>query len=321
VEALNNNTSGGYNISIGQAAMAANQTGNDSTAIGASALFDATSGPNDAIGYTAGNYISTGTANVAIGYGAMTGVAATPLTANGNTAVGNIALHSIQGTAAGNTALGYQAGYSGTALTTGSNNVYIGYNAAASGAADTNEIVIGEGATGGGSNTATIGNSSIAITYIQGSAIFPSINSTSFLTSPASTTSTSLTTTGLQFPVIPASTNGHGRCTIIWEGASTSATAEFGITNSNTATAMYATSWSVINGSQTSATTGDITTAATTNVTGTITPAATNTPYAVTMDVTIETGSSANTLTIYYKTSSASHSVTIEPASVCGWLP
>jgi hypothetical protein len=98
----------------------------------------------------------------------MKGASGSPLTftSAGNLAVGNAALYSLQGTAAGNTALGYQAGYSGTALTTGTNNVFIGYNAAAKTATDTNEIVIGEGATGNGTNTVVIGNASTPNTQV-----------------------------------------------------------------------------------------------------------------------------------------------------------
>jgi trimeric autotransporter adhesin len=167
-QALGLNTTGSANTAIGQYALTDNITGIDSSAIGVQALYSATGSPNDALGYDAGEYITTGTANVAIGYHAIQGVSGTPLTGNYNTAVGDAALDTIQGTAAGNTAVGYQAGYSGTGLTTGTNNVYIGYNAAAYAATDTNEIVLGEGTTGNGSNTITLGNASITKTLLQG---------------------------------------------------------------------------------------------------------------------------------------------------------
>jgi hypothetical protein len=87
-------------------------------------------------------------------------------------------------------AIGYEAGWSGTALTTGTSNVYIGYNAAANGATDTNEIVIGASTTGNGSNTTTIGNSSTTTTTVGGG--------TGSLVVPAGTTGQrpSATTTG-----------------------------------------------------------------------------------------------------------------------------
>jgi hypothetical protein len=46
--------------------------------------------------------------------------------------------------------------------------VYIGHNARASAAAQTNEIVLGAGAIGIGSNTAVLGNASITKTRLQG---------------------------------------------------------------------------------------------------------------------------------------------------------
>ncbi|MGO8700331.1 MAG: hypothetical protein ACLQVY_21785 [Limisphaerales bacterium] len=315
-EALNNNTIGGYNISIGQAAMAANQSGSDSTAIGASALFNATTGPNDAIGYTAGDNISTGTNNVAIGYAAMQGVAATPITGSYNTGVGNSALNSIQGAAAGNVALGTNAGYSGTALTTGADNVYIGYNAAANAAADTNEIVIGEGATGQGSNTTTIGNSSTTYFYPAGTLIG---KNTSFLTTTASTTSTSLTSSGLTLPAIPANTNVSGRCVLIWQNASTSGHVEFGINTSSAPTQLW-----IVNNTYNAALTNlltSITTATTTPVTVSMTPNASATNYSTILDLNLESGSSAETLTVYFETSSSSHATSLEAGSSCSWLP
>jgi trimeric autotransporter adhesin len=163
--ALYFNTTASYNTAVGQGALLTDVTGNDNTAIGVEALFDTTSGPNDALGLNAGQYISSGTGNVALGYESMQGVAATPLTGSYNTAVGNAALYSLQGAAAGNTAVGETAG---STVTTGTNNVYIGYNAAAHAAADTNEIVIGEATTGNGSNTITLGNSSITNLYHYG---------------------------------------------------------------------------------------------------------------------------------------------------------
>lgn len=146
-------TTGTDNTAEGASALAAITTGTNSTAVGYSALLSATGSPNDALGYNAGKYITTGTQNVAIGYEAMQGVAATPLTGTGNNeALGYQALLAIQGAAAGNTAVGQVAG---DTVTTGTNNVFLGYNAQAKAATDTNEIVIGAGTTGNGSNTVT----------------------------------------------------------------------------------------------------------------------------------------------------------------------
>jgi hypothetical protein len=72
------------------------------------------------LGYLAGQNITTGTHNTAVGTNAMVGLSATPLYGSFNTAVGDTALNAIEATAGENTALGYEAGYAVTPLTTGS---------------------------------------------------------------------------------------------------------------------------------------------------------------------------------------------------------
>ena len=67
-----------------------------------------------------------------------------------------------------NTALGYGAGYNKTG---GNSNVYIGYQAIGGAVDSNNEIVIGKGATGNGSNTATYGNTNITGHYFEGDII------------------------------------------------------------------------------------------------------------------------------------------------------
>jgi hypothetical protein len=159
--------SAAQNTAVGYGALYTTTTSN-STAVGAEALNRQTSGgPNTALGYNAGRYVTTGSDNVAIGYNAMEGSLTHSLTvANaGNIAIGDLALQSIITTAAGNTAIGYQAGNSSNPTTTGTNNVFIGYNAGALGATDSNEIVIGATAMGRGSNSVTIGNGSITDAY------------------------------------------------------------------------------------------------------------------------------------------------------------
>lgn len=66
----------------------------------------------------------------------------------------------------GNTFIGSSAGYSN--IGTGNNNTFLGYNTSAAGANQSNQTVIGYGATGNGSNTVTIGNSSVTDTYLKG---------------------------------------------------------------------------------------------------------------------------------------------------------
>jgi hypothetical protein len=71
-------------------------------------------------------------------------------------------------TGADNTGIGVDAAFTGTDLTTGTSNVYIGELSGADTATDSNSIVIGYGTTSnGGSNTITIGNTSITHSYVH----------------------------------------------------------------------------------------------------------------------------------------------------------
>jgi hypothetical protein len=125
------------NTSFGSGALKSNSTGQNCTAFGNAALFSST-------------------------------------TSAGNTAIGANALSFIT-TSAGsyNTAIGLNAGsvLSNGAGNINSNNcVFIGRNTSPlyNGTAPTNEIVIGDSTTGHGSNTVTLGNSSIVSTILRG---------------------------------------------------------------------------------------------------------------------------------------------------------
>jgi hypothetical protein len=158
--ALNANTEGSFNTAIGAFALADNTTGSENTAMGVNALFSNTAGGNTGIGANALRANTTGFQNTAVGHSALfdntdgtfnTAIGASALTLNtsdGNTACGNVALFNNIGS--NNTALGNGAG---TNLTTGNNNIDIGY------------IV---GGVAGESNTIRIGNSDITNTFISG---------------------------------------------------------------------------------------------------------------------------------------------------------
>ena len=137
-----------YNTWVGTGAGSRNATGRYNTALGSNALYYNTIGiANTAIGYAALNYNTTGSYNTAIGVGALyantTGIA--------NTAIGNTAGRFTSASAAN---------------ATSANSVYLGYDTRSLASGDTNEIVIGASAIGNGSNTATLGNTSVTGWYM-----------------------------------------------------------------------------------------------------------------------------------------------------------
>jgi len=162
-------------------------TGSDCTAVGAGAMYTATSNSwacvavgngalyafdniyGTAVGYRAAAAVTnypitavganaltncTGAGNTAVGNSALnTGATMTSCTAVGDNALTNCASASGYCTAIGQNAGGYQ--------TYGQNNTYIGYNTQPLNVySDSNQIVIGAGRTGKGSNTAFIGGTS-----------------------------------------------------------------------------------------------------------------------------------------------------------------
>jgi hypothetical protein len=114
---------------------------------------------NTVLGSSALGANTTGTQNVAIGIQALNGAT----NAGGNIAIGRRALFTT--TAGDNVGIGNNAA---TNLTSGSENVYIGSGVAANSGSSQNEIVIGANTTGRGSNTVTIGNSSVVTTFVSG---------------------------------------------------------------------------------------------------------------------------------------------------------
>lgn len=167
--AMANETSGGSNVAVGYLAMSATSGATNNVAIGVQSLQVATSADNVAIGAGALQNLSSGSQTTAVGFQAAFSAA----TASQNSAFGFEAL--LQTTGGNNTAFGYDAGFN---LTSGTNGVYIGDQTEPNAATDNNEIVIGHGATGAGSNTTTIGNSSTTTTIIKGQVQAPSVVTT-----------------------------------------------------------------------------------------------------------------------------------------------
>jgi hypothetical protein len=157
--ALNINTDGSFNTAIGAFALA-NNTGSENTAVGVNALFSNTAGGNTAVGASALRLNTTGFQNIAVGDNALnsnvegsfnTALGKSTLalnTGDGNTACGNVALFNNTGN--NNTALGNVAGSN---LTTGDNNIDIGYNV---------------GGVAADANTIRVGNTDITATFITG---------------------------------------------------------------------------------------------------------------------------------------------------------
>ena len=147
--ALVSNTTGFLNMAFGAYALRQNTTGNRNMAIGQSALENSNSSDNSAVGSQALIALTSGGRNVAIGSNAL--------------------FYATTGSS--NVALGAEAG---KFISGGSNNVtsgtsiYIGDDTRASANGNTNEIVIGHNAIGQGSNTVTLGNSSITQTLLRG---------------------------------------------------------------------------------------------------------------------------------------------------------
>jgi hypothetical protein len=180
---LKKNTTGSYNTANGYNSLLANTTGESNTSIGSFSLERNSTGSNNiAIGYYSLNYNTTAGSNTAIGNQSLSNNSTgEENTANGykslrfntgsfNTANGTYSLESNT-TGAYNTALGYSAGRviaDGYASNSTSDySVYLGSNTKASADDAQNEIVIGYNAIGGGSNTVTLGNSSIATLRAQ----------------------------------------------------------------------------------------------------------------------------------------------------------
>jgi hypothetical protein len=164
---LQANTTGTQNIGIGYFTLRTNITGSNNVAIGANALQVNTNSANTGIGAENLNANSSGTGNTSIGYQGMNFTT----TGSFNSAIGYQALWGNT-TGSNNTSLGYRAGlYTSTGSVVNAitnNSIYIGYDTRAGASNQTNQIVIGYGTTGLGSNTTVIGNSSTTDAAIYG---------------------------------------------------------------------------------------------------------------------------------------------------------
>ncbi len=134
---------------------------------------------------------------------------------------------------------------------------------------------------------------------------------------------TGFTSTGLVLPTVPANTTKNGRCIVLWQMSSTSYSATFGIGMNNAPTGLWGGSsvtyaaagtsnWLAF--SQTSTTASAISTAATAG--------AADTTYRAEIDFTLQTGATNPVaVSLYGQVSDSSATLTIQPGSVCYWLP
>ena len=142
------NTTGFYNVAYGTYALYSNLVSEENVSLGYKSLYTNTGGFNTAVGARAAYYQAAGTYNVAIG-----NQAAYNSTGSRNIAIGATSANKI---AAGSNA------------TTFNDSIFIGYDSRPLGNSQTNQIVIGNGAVGNGSNTVQIGNTSITKVYTSG---------------------------------------------------------------------------------------------------------------------------------------------------------
>ena len=124
---------------------------------------------NVGLGYGVFNSLTSGTGNMGVGYNALNNLNS----GGGNVALGRQVLSKLT-TGSKNVGIGRQAAIQivdgsvgGTSLTTGSQNTYIGAETVPFANNVNNETVIGYGVTGSGSNTITLGNSSVTLVGVS----------------------------------------------------------------------------------------------------------------------------------------------------------
>lgn len=171
------------NVGVGYAALNQNVTGNRNVAMGSFALRNSETSDNVALGAFALTAQTTGFHNIAIGRDALSALQ----TGQQNIVIGRYAFDNFDGgtdnvsvggsafragtTGSHNTFLGNVAGYrdsTNTDVTALDQAVMLGHNARPLANGSTNEIVIGSGATGLGTNSVVLGNDAIDITALKG---------------------------------------------------------------------------------------------------------------------------------------------------------
>ena len=161
-------TTGYHNVFLGWYSGRANTTGIENTFLGyQGGSFNTTGSGNTLVGFYASRLSTTASQNASLGYQSL-GI---NTTGSFNSVVGYQALQYAT-TGQANVAIGWNAGSThtggGGVANNPSNSIYIGYDTKSPLNNQTNQIVIGFGAIGAGSNTATLGNTSITTTRLRG---------------------------------------------------------------------------------------------------------------------------------------------------------
>jgi hypothetical protein len=167
VDALLNITSSQNNVALGKDAGKAITSGDANTAIGSEALLSNNTGyRNVSIGPVNMLSNTSGYENMSIGTLGM----AFNTTGYKNVSIGSSGLYENT-TGYSNIGFGFEAGRrvsGGGANQTSNTSIYIGEDTRSSANGNTNEMVFGHTAIGQGSNTVTLGNSSITKTFLRG---------------------------------------------------------------------------------------------------------------------------------------------------------
>jgi hypothetical protein len=163
------NSTGENNSAVGVSSLNSNSTGVDNTAIGYNSLQANTTGSNNVgIGVVAGANNTTGGYNISIGKQAMQ----QNTSGSSNIALGAGAIDYMTSgdfnTVLGNFAGRYFGSGNSNNTTAMSNSILIGYDTRPKLNSGSNEIVIGNSATGNGNNTVTIGNANNTKTFLTG---------------------------------------------------------------------------------------------------------------------------------------------------------
>ena len=163
------------NVAIGNGAGRRIKSGIRSTYVGAESGLNADAGNNTTLGWRAFNKATTANQNTAIGTEALNEM----LVGDRNIAIGVGSLFAIQNTSE-NIGIGQNAGrWIGPGSTNVADSirqsVYIGNDSRTGSKTSQNEIVIGYGVTGLGSNSVVLGNSSITNTYLRGKTLVNTI--------------------------------------------------------------------------------------------------------------------------------------------------